>query len=582
MASKLPSHLHQNRHGIYGYRVVVPVDLRVFLPRTEIRISLRTQNKNIAKRHALLLTIMTNDHFDRIRSATSVEDALALGKEFVSTLLKGGSFDDETAILKELLPAAHGDVRQMLVRLIALRERQSAISVEKKLLVQRLTNQLQDADENAVDMLTCEFYADATPLVASERALEHEVNQITLASQQFLMQSLHDRELTAQTQKFDREKEQLSDFVAKVMSKAPTNARETPPLHSRPTEVIQEQRTNSELLTAVVEAYCQTQVAERNWTAKTSIENGGIFDLWIRIVGDRAITTYGYEQHRAYKAALLKLPPNLNKNPRYRECNLDEILAFGDPAAAPNTINKSLTRVASFFKWACAHGYSSFSPVGMTIKNPKRANEERKAFNDDELGKLFSTREYRLGKHKQPYMHWAPLLALYTGARLNEIAQLALDDFQESSGISVISINDQGEGKRLKTAASKRLIPIHPELVRLGLLRHVEKQRKQRQTRLFPELKLQRDGYGQTVSKWFARYCDRCGISEQGKVFHSFRHTVIDHLKQAGIAKDKIAALVGHEDDSVTFGRYGKDFQPNVIRSVVETLKFDVAKQIAS
>lgn len=66
-----------------------------------------------------------------------------------------------------------------------------------------------------------------------------------------------------------------------------------------------------------------------------------------------------------------------------------------------------------------------------------------------------------------PFKYWVPLLGLYTGARINELAQLFLVDFQAQGDVQVISINDDGEGKRLKTKASKRLVPIHPELVRL-------------------------------------------------------------------------------------------------------------------
>ena len=80
-----------------------------------------------------------------------------------------------------------------------------------------------------------------------------------------------------------------------------------------------------------------------------------------------------------------------------------------------------------------------------------------------------------------------------------------------------------------------------------------------------------------TPSKWFARYSKSCGVDEGGKVFHSFRHTAIDCLKQAGVAKEKIAALVGHEDESETFGRYGKDFKVGVMVQVVDSLDFKIS-----
>ena len=87
--------------------------------------------------------------------------------------------------------------------------------------------------------------------------------------------------------------------------------------------------------------------------------------------------------------------------------------------------------------------------------------------------------------------------------------------------------------------------------------------------RLFPELKLRRDGYGQDVSKWFARYRKRIGIDGSTKVFHSFRHTVIDQLKQQEAPKEMVANIAGHLDESVTFGRYSKNYQPKVMQQYI-------------
>ncbi len=280
----------------------------------------------------------------------------------------------------------------------------------------------------------------------------------------------------------------------------------------------------------------------------------------------------------------MQLPPNLNKNPQFRNKSIEEIVALKPSPAAHNTINKALTRVAALFKWAVSYGYSTFNPAGsMSIKKIKRASEERKAFSKDDLRLLFCSSDFIESKHKESYQYWTPLIALYTGARLNEIAQLHINDFQEIDSVSVISINDEiGEGKRLKTGAAKRLIPIHYELIRLGLLQYVSFLRTKGVPRLFPELKLLRDGYGQTVSKWFARYRKKCGINESGKVFHSFRHTVVDQLKQAGVATPKIAALVGHEEESITLGRYGKDFKPSVMLETVNSIDARVTEKLAA
>jgi integrase len=114
------------------------------------------------------------------------------------------------------------------------------------------------------------------------------------------------------------------------------------------------------------------------------------------------------------------------------------------------------------------------------------------------------------------------LLGLYTGARLEELCQLHQEDVRDEEGIWVISINDQGE-KKLKTHASKRIIPVHPKLIELGLPDYVTSQQDKGETRLFPELTRGRDGYSTAASKWFSRYRQSIGLFNQSppKDFHS-------------------------------------------------------------
>lgn len=85
-----------------------------------------------------------------------------------------------------------------------------------------------------------------------------------------------------------------------------------------------------------------------------------------------------------------------------------------------------------------------------------------------------------------------------------------------------------------------------------------------------------RHGYAATPSKWFARFRDKLGFKggEEKKDFHSFRHTVADHLKQLGVSESLVGGLLGHTTGGVTFGRYGKDFKPEVLVPVVESVFF--------
>lgn len=558
MPIQLPSHLHRNRFGVYGFRVVIPRDIRLLFPTLEIRTTLRTTSRSAAKPLALRLTLLTENYFAKIRSASSHDEAFATVQEFIQTISADCTFDELNEKLLALTATGNSESSDLMRRVIKFRIAQKSL-VDAKLVLARATiDQLPDKADSEIDSLFCDFYADLAPLMGEEKALVSEFNSITQAAERITQRSIHSHEVAELHAAQRSQISNITDIAAEIAAKATLNAANGK-MGGLPTIPMPE--SQSEQLAAIVEAYCANQISEGSWTAKTEAENKAIYGLWLRIVGDQPIRSYGFKQHRDYKTSLAKLPANLNKSPIYRDKSIGEILEMTTRPAAPNTINKNLTRVAALFRWAVEYGYTTLNPAGgMTIKNPKRASEERHAFTDDDLIKIFHHDDYLRATPKVSYKYWAPLIALFTGARLNEIAQLHLDDFLELDDVAVININDQGEGKRLKTKAGKRTIPIHSELVRLGLLRYVSELRTANETRMFPELKLRRDGYGQTISKWFQRYRRQCGMCDDGKVFHSFRHTVIDRLKQADVPKEKIAALVGHEDNSVTFGRYGKDF----------------------
>lgn len=56
--------------------------------------------------------------------------------------------------------------------------------------------------------------------------------------------------------------------------------------------------------------------------------------------------------------------------------------------------------------------------------------------------------------------------------------------------------------------------------------------------------------------------------------FHSFRHTFADHLKQKGGAESLVGGVLGHQSGGIAFSRYGKDFRPEALAPVVETVPF--------
>src|SRR5262249_7646951 len=108
--------------------------------------------------------------------------------------------------------------------------------------------------------------------------------------------------------------------------------------------------------------------------------------------------------------------------------------------------------------------------------------------------------------------------------------------------------------RRLKNPGSRRIVPIHPELARIGFLHHVEQLRQGNgsEARLFPLLTPgPKGGFGEAWSKWFGRYIRGLGITNRASVFHSFRHSFKDGLRAASVSEDVNDALTGHSGGGV-------------------------------
>ena len=235
-----------------------------------------------------------------------------------------------------------------------------------------------------------------------------------------------------------------------------------------------------------------------------------------------------------------------------------------------------MARASSLWIWAKSHKYVDDNPFEcLTLKNDKRPHEQRSAYNDDQLGVIFSHKIFTDRKYRHPYMFWVPLLALFTGMRLEEICQLHVEDIRMEDEIWVIDVNDKNE-KKLKTQSSERLVPIHSELIKLGFVEFCLSKKSAGHTIIFNELKRERDGYSQTVSKWFARFRKSCGIEGRGLDFHSFRHTVADRLKKAGVEEKLAATILGHSAHGITYGRYAKGYLKETLNSVIEKLSYKV------
>jgi hypothetical protein len=94
---------------------------------------------------------------------------------------------------------------------------------------------------------------------------------------------------------------------------------------------------------------------------------------------------------------------------------------------------------------------------------------------------------------------------------------------------------------------------------------------------LFPKLTKTKNGYGGSISRWYGRYKKKCNITIPfGKMvdFHSFRNTLIDNLKQKGVPLASAREIVGHEDESLTYGGYANAIDLPNRKKIIEQVKY--------
>lgn len=149
------------------------------------------------------------------------------------------------------------------------------------------------------------------------------------------------------------------------------------------------------------------------------------------------------------------------------------------------------------------------------------------------------------------------LLVWYTGARREEICKLKLDDIFAESHVPYLFIRPTDTG-RIKCESSKRKIPLHEELLRLGFLRYVEAMRRAGEILLFPELypggKTKRKIGDVFYDIWWVHIRPFVPNLIPGQAMHAARHTVSDALKQAGVDLENRNDVLGHSQKALGEG----------------------------
>jgi len=551
--------LIRNRHNnmFYG-RVIIPLSLRAqFNGRRELRKSLRTTDKFQAKKRSLSFWVDCQRGFDTLKNMSNTEIIFKTGQCFKKFLSDG-------------FRQSHGNTMRYIETFDALGRKHifdlDSPEDEKKLA--------QEMHQNANRLLN--KFADQPDIL--EKLL-----------------SLNDQSYTAPTRQNESRQAQGNQ------PESPTPFDEAVDLYT--TKLTTQGRRGRKLSQRTLINY-QTRL--NFW--KAYFNNTLVHEITLKKLSDvqnwltRMPTNYakkGYTTAQAIKMAQNPNGTHQTISDKTRAEYLGQLKGVLDYAHSCGFVVNDMARY-------------------IEIPNTKQSQSIcRLPFTVQDLSLIFPGTDYGIDFGIQRtgldpnVKFWFPLLAAFSGARLEEIAQLKTSDIKTcpDTGIIYANIADSGAAadgakKHAKNKNSVRPIPIHSTLINIGFMDYVASRKSDKSDKgLF---KLKRDKQGRLakgVSNWFSRidkrkdgqftlgYIERRGVISKGtdeagqrwsKSFHSFRHTAIDNLRGRKMANGEyirepdIGLVVGHEKGKLETANYGADrSQLDLRQAVIEAIDYN-------
>lgn len=358
---------------------------------------------------------------------------------------------------------------------------------------------------------------------------------------------------------------------------------DTPPASPAPPMLFKEEARPATMSGPLLRATFEEFVVKRGMKRHTANDYRNQLNRFVDLFNDIPVASVTRKQVFDFATELEKFPARYPE--AWRGKRVQEIvkLASSRPdlkRLAPQTINdRSIGALKSFFSWCIRRQIIEVNPaVGVALDVPKSAEKPRDPYSIDHLRLIFSQPVFTQGERPKrgcgEAMYWLPLIALYSGMRLEEIGQLRLEDIGFEDGVHYFNVRE-GVDQSLKTSSSARRVPIHKKLIERGILKEKDRLQKLGEPRLFPQLKRNReDKYTAGFSKWWGIWTRGIGISDDRLVFHSFRHAFKDRCRDCQISRDHSESIMGHAGQSVG-DSYGKGFALVTLAQAMANINWD-------
>lgn len=242
----------------------------------------------------------------------------------------------------------------------------------------------------------------------------------------------------------------------------------------------------------------------------------------------------------SYVSHLRKLDPGSVRNRRGPTANDDGTKAQGLRDA---TVNRHIGTLKAIWQWAKQRGFAEGDNPwdGLNVRLTKR---NTRAYVPWEISELRHVLVEQGPKRRDLYE--LCFLALYTGLRISEAADMTWGQVREQGGIHYIVVDDA------KTDAGVREVPLHRNL---GWL--LAKARGPADAPVWPSFNPEgpSKSRGDDASRMFGDHKRRLGYRSPRKAFHSFRKNITAEMEHLEIAPNIWARIIGHEP-GFTYGTY--------------------------
>ena len=355
-------------------------------------------------------------------------------------------------------------------------------------------------------------------------------------------------------------------------------------IHGNPAITANSKKRNKRL-SDLLEDYLSSMEDKGN-VEKTIKSTKEICGLFLEIIGDPFLDEMESSMVSKYLKTLKKLPSNRSKKKKYRKKSIDDLLKMNikeKELLNITTIRNHITKVKSFVIWIENRNYfakGEFSGLFVQEKDFVPPEDKRDLFTPSDLTKIFSHDDYL--SFNRPSKFWAPLIALFTGMRVSEITLLRLGDIKKDGEIWYFDVvRDADDNKRTKTLSSIRKIPVHQQLIDIGLLKYVQQLRIRGRKWLFQDVvdntQKPSDSVGDAFNRWVKKIQVEGSEEKRKKTFHSFRHTLLTRCDRLGLREDRTERIAGHDIYNQIRREYVKPAEvPLLYDEVISKLYYDV------